>query len=306
MFTPGQILEGLRDPRFAALQFNRRFADAVLKKFRPKTDFFEKDWDNLVILDACRYDMIKEADIGSGTFDYQWSPGSNSEEFVQYHTENRTLDDVVWVTANPWVSKHREHIFNVVDMWEKGWDDEKQTVPPEAMREAAHEAETEYPNKRLVVHFMQPHYPFIGEFGKGELPTHKTFTGGGIVTEETDKKSIWDQLQAGDVAQTDIWKAYTENLEIVLPIARELCEKLSGRSVITSDHGNELGNRALPVPIRIYGHPRGLRTKNLVKVPWVVYEGSQEKTIIPGEMTSGTEADGEVVEERLQALGYYN
>lgn len=305
MYSPGQILEGLQNPRFAALHFNRRFADSILKKFRPPTDFFTEDWDNLLILDASRYDMMTAADLGIGSLEYRWSPGSDSSEVVEFHIDNQTLDDVVWVTANPWVSKHREKIFEVIDMWETGWDDELQTVPPETMQEAALEAASEYPNKRLVVHFMQPHYPFIGEFGRSELPTHRTFTGGGLVTEQNEEQSVWEQLRDGTVSEADVWKAYTENLDVVLPVARDLCADLTGRSVITSDHGNELGKRAFPVPIRLYGHPSGLRTKNLVKVPWIVYEGTERKAITAGEMETKSSTDTEVIEDRLSALGYH-
>lgn len=304
MYRLSQILQGLKDPRFAALHFNRQFADSILQQIRPKTDFFEEDWDNLLILDACRYDMIADVDFEPGTLDYRWSPGSNSEEFVKFHTENRKLDDVIWVTANPWVSRNRENIFQVIDMWEKGWDEDIKTVPPETMRDTALEVELEYPNKRLVVHFMQPHYPFIGKYGQKHLPPHRTFTGGGIVTEETETQNIWEQLQNGDVSQAEVWNAYTENLRSVLPTARKLSNELSGRSVISSDHGNELGKRAIPIPIRIYGHPSGLRTRNLVKVPWIVYEGSDRKKIIPGEMEEVERANDDVLEERLGALGY--
>lgn len=304
MYSLSQIREGLQDPRFAALHFNRRFADSVLAKFRPKTDFFREDWDNLLILDACRYDMMSDINHGDGDLDYRWSPGSSSSEFIKFHTDSQPLDDVVWVTANPWVSKHREKIFKVIDVWDSGWDDDLQTVPPEAMREAALEAESEYPNKRLVVHFMQPHYPFIGPVGREQLPAHRTFTGGGMVT-ESDETDIWNLLRAGTVSKRTVWEAYTENLELVFPTARELCSDLTGRSVITADHGNELGTRVVPIPIRIYGHPSGLRTKNLVKVPWFVYDGTRRKTVTAGEMSQNTASEKDALEDRLQALGYH-
>jgi hypothetical protein len=304
MYTPKQIFKGIQDPHFAALHLNRLFADKFLTKFRPRTDFLKQDWDNLLILDACRYDMMKDIDLGDGVLDYRWSPGSHSTEFVEFHTDAQPLDDIVWVTANPWVSKHREKIFKVIDLWDSSWDDKLQTVLPEAMREVALEAEGEYPNKRLIIHFMQPHYPFIGEFGQTVLPNQGTFTGDGMIKTHTESDHIWNQLQAGTVSKGEVWKGYTENLNIVFPIAQHLCNNLSGRTVITADHGNELGKRAIPVPIRIYGHPYGLRTKNLVKVPWVVFEGKERKTITSGTVRSDT-TNEEVIKERLRALGYH-
>jgi len=39
MYSREQILKGLQEPRFAALQFNRRIADSFLTKLRPKANF---------------------------------------------------------------------------------------------------------------------------------------------------------------------------------------------------------------------------------------------------------------------------
>jgi|AntRauMinimDraft_4_1070384.scaffolds.fasta_scaffold02356_2 hypothetical protein len=308
MYSKGQILKGVRDPRFAALQFNRRFADDILTKIRPKTNFFEEDWDNLLILDSCRYDLLKSVSDGADSLEYRWSPGSNSEEFIQYHTAGGPLNDVVWVTANPFVSRHRSEIFKVIDVWDTGWDDELQTVLPKTVKQAAVAAEKEYPNKRLVVQFMQPHYPFIDEFSQTELPAHSTFDTefdeDGEIQNKTEGRDIWEYLRANDVSKHDLWTGYRENLQTVLPIAQQLGDQLTGRTVITSDHGNELGGYSFPVPIRLYGHPRGLRSKNLVKVPWLISDSPKRKEITGEDMSVDSEhVDGSIT-DRLRALGY--
>jgi len=74
--------------------------------------------------------------------------------------------------------------------------------------------------------------------------------------------------------------------------------------VITSDHGNELGGYSFPVPIRLYGHPRGLRSKNLVKVPWLISDSPKRKEITGEDMSVDSEhVDGSIT-DRLRALGY--
>jgi hypothetical protein len=173
------------------------------------------------------------------------------------------------------------------------------------MCEAALKAGKRYPTKRLVVHFMQPHYPFVGEFGRSALPEHQPFTGGGVIKHEGASASIWQQLRDG-TANVDIdavWRAYRENLELVLPIALELQDRLDGRTVLTSDHGNEVGERGFPIPMRLNGHDGGLRTANLTKVPWVVFEAEERRDVEPGEVAVGEEPAADV-KDRLTALSY--
>jgi hypothetical protein len=310
MYSREQILKGLQEPRFAALQFNRRIADSFLTKLRPKANFFEEDWDNLIILDSCRYDLFKSVIDKKEYLEYRWSPGSNSQEFIQSHTAQEPLDDVVWVTANPFVSGHRQDIFKVVDVWDTGWDDKLQTVHPKTMKQAAVEAEKEYPNKRLVVQFMQPHYPFIDEFSQRELPAHSTFDRefdeNGNIKHKAEGQNIWEYLKTDQVSKQDIWKGYKENLKIALPIAEKLSDEITGQTVITSDHGNELGGYGFPIPIRLYGHPRGLRSKNLVKVPWLVNETETRKQITAGNIPDESGTADESINDRLRALGYKN
>jgi len=75
----------------------------------------------------------------------------------------------VYVTANPQFHKIREELdcefHAVIDCWWEDWDDAVQTVRPETTTSAALKAAAEYPEKRLFVHFNQPHVPFIGESG---------------------------------------------------------------------------------------------------------------------------------------------
>lgn len=66
-----------------------------------------------------------------------------------------------------------------------------------------------------------------------------------------------------------------------------------------------LGERAWPVPIREWGHPRGIYTEELVKVPWLVIGSDSRPAIVAEEQTRDREAvDQDVVAERLRDLGY--
>lgn len=59
-------------------------------------------------------------------------------------------------------------------------------------------------------------------------------------------------------------KAYEKNLEQVLEHVEELSNILEGKTVVTADHGDLLGENGL------YGHPGNSNLKVLRKVPWDV------------------------------------
>jgi len=108
-----------------------------------------------------------------------------------------------------------------------------------------------------------------------------------------------------------VWEAYNENLDIVLTEIEALLDELDGKSVITADHGNLVGERLGPVPTRRkYGHPYGVHTEELVKVPWFILEGETRREI-RREIRSepAIESDDENIsetelEDQLEALGY--
>jgi len=68
-----------------------------------------------------------------------------------------------------------------------------------------------------------------------------------------------------------------------------------GRTVVTSDHGNNLGERMPLLPMRLYGHPTGIHHPALREVPWAV---------IDGESVGDGDRQMTVDEEQLRSLGY--
>ena len=77
----------------------------------------------------------------------------------------------------------------------------------------------------------------------------------------------------------------------------------SSVSYFSTEHANLVGERTWPIPIRTFGHPRGLHKRELLEVPWLVVDGERREHIAepPVEQDS---VDDEVVEERLADLGY--
>jgi len=273
----------------------------------------EEDWDNLIILDACRYDQFERINMIPGTLEPRTSLGSGTPEFLAKTFASSTFKDTVIVTANPQYRTERfdfdDTFHNIIDVWRSSWNDEYGTVLPGPMADAVMKACREYPNKRLIAHFMQPHYPFIGDSAE-EIGVHagftKTYHGAQGQQCTTDSRTVWELLQNNELSEEVVWRAYDENLEIALNHVEALLEEFEERTVISSDHGNLFGERPLPMVGPMYGHPTNIYHDAVRKVPWLVVEGDRRKRIKSGtrEATETAAGESELVSERLADLGY--
>lgn len=287
-----------------------RFPEAAKQKTRatlvrpfvhgsfPTQSHVDCDWDSLVILDACRYDtFLKYNPFEEPVKKVQ----SNASHTVGFLSRNLTGDqsDTVYVTASPQVTKVKSRFHDVVHVWQDHWDDEQRTVLPESVTTAALEANQRYPDKRLVIHYMQPHYPFIGPTGE-DLGAHATFTGG---LRQREHLSVWELLSSGAIDRSTVITAYEENLDMVFDDVVELTEQLNGKTIVTSDHGNLFGERVSPLPINIYGHPPNIPAENLITIPMIELPHSERRGIQSSTSVTST-SDDEDVESRLEDLGY--
>ena len=278
-------------------------------------DVMTEDWDNLYLLDACRYDMFADQNQLSGTLDSRISKGPTTPEFLEANFANQTHYDTIYVTANPihaadgWCSVALENVFHeVIDVWKDGWDEELGTVPPEVMTESVLDAAARHPNKRLFAHFIQPHHPFIGASGRSLIDRGWDSRAYALDTpSDSDNPTvgkIWDRLEEGLITTDRVWQAYTENLDLVWPHLEKLFAEIDGKTVVTSDHGNLVGERLWPFPRRGYGHPHGLYAPKLIKVPWLICDGSQRREIVPELPSDGERQASSDVVRRLTSLGY--
>ena len=272
------------------------------------TRIMDEDWDDLILLDACRYDQFERLNRITGDLESRISLGSATPEFLAENFRGERHHDTVYVTANPmYQTVDLDGTFHdVVDVWETDWDETRNTVQPSAMAEAALEAHESFPNKRLLVHFMQPHYPFIGETGRriehsGYERTYRKVTTGDA---SRDAPMVWQRLKRGELDLQTVRTAYDENLELVFPAVERLTSAFDGRTVITSDHGNFLGERITPIGGPMYGHPKHVYVDELRRVPWLVLEGNHRKRLESEPPQGSTDEVSSVVESRLAELGY--
>jgi hypothetical protein len=309
MYSLSAIADAIRNPRRGLRELNRLYHTRLrTRDFNPTApNIFDEDWDNLLILDACRYDVFEETLTEfslPGRVDAGYSRGASTTEFLRANFDGRDLSDTVYVTGTTMLYRNSvlqnsvdHNLHAVVDVWEDAIDVGEWGITPERMAKAAREAHEQYPNKRLIVHFIQPHIPFIGEFGEERF--------GHI------EGSIWQQQRRGqlDASREELWRAYRENLQCALPSVRELLERLPGRTVVTADHGQLIGERLWPIPFTDYGHPSGTYCDELVKVPWHVNENGDRKRITADQPDAEYDQKGDdelddKAEEHLRQLGY--
>lgn len=233
----------------------------------------DEDWDTMIVLDACRADYFEQtADLERfDEYNSRVSLGSHSSEWTRRNFRGESFGDTVYVSSNPHTSLVASDAFHhIVELWETDFDDKAGVVRPDAVRDAVIDAHKEFPDKRLVAHFMQPHGPFIGS---------------DIGDDTTDEH--------------EYWKAYQENLEHVLAFVYDIIETIPGKTVVTADHGQAYTGGVKDL-IGIGGHKPRLRFPSLVNVPWAVHNGPR-RDIKTGEVSEST---GENVRGRLKDLGY--
>jgi hypothetical protein len=261
------------------------------------------------VLDACRADLFKEvADVDTYD-DYKTvrSLDSNTTPWTERNFAGGSYGDIVYVTANPVTSKVAPNAFHkLIEVWSDpdAHDGKTYTVPPTPVVEYAEQASSSYPNKRLIVHFDQPHFPFIP---RPEMIYRTHWSDAEKIGVETKPPSpphdVWEALKMAKEKRKDVWEGYKENLETVLPHAERLADNLPGKSVITSDHGNMLGKKTI-TGYPLYGHPPKFWRQELLEVPWAVLEDASRKRTVDDGVHSSASQDTELMEERLEALGY--
>lgn len=294
-------------PYYIARKLNRIYhRRGGMRSHNPKGILWlDQDWDILTILDACRFDVFEHMHELPGELSSIESIGCSTAPVFRGNLDKKKLDDTVFVSAHPAVYNgqrdqliQREPIrvkfHDQIDVWKKdGWDEQAQTVLPETMYQYVRDAADEYPNKRLMIHFLQPHCPFIGDTGQEHY--------------NPEKRNFWGDVMTGRTDREHLWEAYRENLAAVLPTVQRIMYNIEGKHVVTGGHGQFLGERAYPIPNKEYGHPRGIYQPPVLNVPWLEWINQQRREIkTETSAIDSTSPDNEALREKLGHLGYVN
>lgn len=255
---------------------------------------YDREWDVLLILDACRYDMYERV-IGSS--ERVWSLGSASQEWLSSTFTNAYREQMLqtaYVTGNPYSRALLDPSeFKLLDeVWTYAWDDELGTIPAAPIRDRVVSVARQDEYDRVIGHFMQPHLPFISgdeKMGRMNLDSFGAHDQSG---------GVWRDAEFGRVDEEALWQAYDDNLRYVFEAVETILESVDGRVAITADHGNAAGEWGM------WGHRVGVPHPKLRWVPWDVRSASNTGEFEPASYDRPSR-DVEVdTEQRLADLGY--
>ncbi|WMT06722.1 hypothetical protein NP511_15175 [Natrinema thermotolerans] len=306
-YTFENLKKALRRPEYALWELQRIAFD--LRHSGDAIDVMEQDWDNLILLDACRYDRFEAQNTMSGDLSAVVSHGGRSWEFMQGNFVGEQFHDTVYVTANPHTEKLSDDVFHAVwPLYLDAWDDDHETVLPEDVADAVLEAHRQYPDKRIIAHFMQPHRPYLGETAKSLQEAYEIRGFNRNIAEtgaRTDQPSFATLVERGEIPIDEARQAYRETLDIVLEHVSSLTDKLFGKTVISADHGEMLGDQLTPLTNPKFGHShKYLRNRTLYVVPWLELPTDKRREVTSDDPIAVERGDSSTVEDRLRSLGY--
>lgn len=294
---------GIRDAYHKAKAFAR---ESVLRKWHDYTGevtrgvpIYEQEWDLMIVLDACRFDALREmADdydflqaVGStesvGSYSRSWMERNFTSEYADEMTST------TMVTGNPFTETALDpsQFDRLEEVWRYSWDEEIGTIRPRPLTDVAISIARRDEPDRMIVHYMQPHAPFT---------THPELQRGPSASNWADAtdKSVWMQVQEGEIPVKRARQAYYDELRMVLEDVELLLNNVDAETaVITADHGEAMGEYG------IYGHARGVAIDALRIVPWVVGTATDGSKHDPETKPPDSEIDVDQT-ERLRDLGY--
>jgi len=261
-------LQEIKNPSsFIKFAYFRLLTNLYRRRSYKNDSIFSREWDTLIVLDACRYDVFESIVGPSGYLDRIKSPGSSTPEWLEGNFLNQDLSEIVYISGNPYtgigdfLDRLEDTGFHkIIDVWKTGWNEKEGTVYPTEINKNALRAMLRYPDKKFILHYMQPHYPFVGQV---RLPASGMIKESFFDREIKDTHSVWYRLKEGQITKEEVWIAYVSNLLFVLKAINKILPYLAGRVCVTSDHGNVFGKHGV-----FYGHPPRTYLDELINVPW--------------------------------------
>ncbi len=276
-------------------------------------NILELEWDHLIILDACRCDIFEKVYRHffpeNASFRCIESTASSTMEFIRKNILEspevlKKLKNVVFVNANPVIDHvlgDRIHriFYRYIPVWRKYWNEDLGTVEPKHTYMVALKTLLKYSDKRMIIWFLQPHYPYIDKRFRHINALGREFMNKAIRSNQdknlaTLMKIIATLTRRGYLcagipdniceymhqARSEAMKAYTCNLIIALQHIKKLAEILLGRIAVTSDHGEAFGEPLSELfPLNVYGHPSRTKILPLIQVPYLTIENNISRCV---------------------------
>jgi len=279
------------------------------------TNVFDREWDLLVVLDACRYDaldFVAEEYPFLESIQPMWSVGSATREWAAntYTTDripelNRTAliastgagqwalqSDRPELFGHPlerfcaWDMADQDDFYFVDDAWKHIHDDPYTGLTrPETVTERAIYYGRELDTNRFIVWYKQPHAPYTARAIRNDREPFEY------------ERRPWEAL-LGDTDRGSILGAYLDELRYGLDSVEVLFENFDAETVaITSDHGETFGEWGM------YSHPVGMPVPALRRVPWATTTARDTGAVEPT-IEDTTRSPDRDIEAQLEKLGY--
>lgn len=283
---------------------------SLTRRFPLGTNIYERDWDALVILDACRADALREvaSEYGFlGEIESIRSVGSASFEWMPKTFTNAYRDEVrqtAYVCGNPYTERvfdrddhppakrsipfgptdydtlESDDFYYLDEISKYGFDERYGVVPPRTVTDRAIAAGRERDCNRLIVHYMQPHAPYFTADGESA-------------------RYLWGEFKSGDISKEEMWEAYLVNLRYVLEDVELLLRNLDAdRVAITANHGEAFGE------FGTYGYTTGHPHPALRRVPWTETTAADTGEYEPTTERPAEDAITTDLDDHLRDLGY--
>lgn len=259
----------------------------------------DADWDVLLVLDACRADLFRdfaprhELSTQFETMESVYSCASSSPEWFGkgfQEAQDSAVSDVAYVTQNAYFETvDHQRFYDTLPLHRAETDNQNGLLSPSEVTDAALSFYADTDADRFVIHYMPPHAPF--QYADREYEVENVPWAG-------SSQSAWWGLQTGDFEHKQVWQDYGENLLGVLDEVQRIVKHVTGNVVVTSDHGNAMGEWGL------YAHPVYVPAPVLKSVPWVELEGRGVRYDADEFDIPRIKTDDMVVKNRLDALGY--
>jgi hypothetical protein len=314
-YNKREIVEALQTPRKVRQELRYIYESSKFRlKYRNESSKnpIKEDWDNLIILDACRYDLLRNILTQFNYFDcnieYKILESSNSRQFRDKYISGNKFHDTVYITANTFGVEVDNSVFHkkYTVYEDNSGGGNYEYFSPETVYNLSVKAYQENSNKRMIVHFMQPHAPYYGEKAKRlrkELSEQgfKFLAWNEDMAQESTKQNgvlpnLLEATRRDLISNGDLIDIYIENIHIVLEYVNMLVTDINGKTIITSDHGEMLRWKI--------GHGERIYTEGLRKVPWVGLDYEEHREVIKEPPETTDTPNSADLDEQLAALGY--
>lgn len=313
--------------------------NTITSRYPPGTNVFERDWDLLVILDACRVDALRSqsdsipwiADVDSirsvGSMSGEWILKTFSQKYREEIRETAFISQNIWSER---ILKHdlhelQGHEYEMLYRGRPRWAPVSASTfahyeflaPNTGQYDRIHPEGGGIPNvvvdraisvarerrfDRLIVHLLPPHLPHYADaidWEPGERSVEELMAGPEPTRELRPHEKSYEPARDGDVAIETIRETYLKHLRFGLEYVEILLDNVDAEKVVISADHGEGFGER-----GIWAHPYGFPLSPIKTVPWATGVATDRKGYEPQYEPMNRELTQEEQLDHFRDLGY--